>query len=111
MKAVLTSFFTAPNIDPAVAAANKFSIDSLYGVFAGKFAGQASQEALDRSSQFGDQVGKAVFVWSGSDGATTPRPPYVLPVGPGFWIPDATCVRSCCKSIWRNIAHLYSQLG
>ncbi len=86
MKAVLTSFFTAPNVDPTVAAANKFSIDSLYTVFAGKFAGQASQEALDRSADFGDQVGKAVFLWSGSDGATTPRPPYVLPVGSGLWI-------------------------
>lgn len=87
MKAVLTSFFTAPNIDPAAAAANKFSIDSLYDVFAGKFAGQSSQDALDRSSNFGDQVGKAIFVWAGTDGTTAPHPPYVPPVGPSFWIP------------------------
>lgn len=87
MKAMFTGFFTGGSITPAISAANLVSIDSLQALFSTQFANAAGIDELARSSDFGTMVGTQLFQWSKSDGTFNVNPPYVLPVGPGLWVP------------------------
>ena len=74
-------------------AAQNFTIDSLENVFAAMFKSALPNALFVRSSDFGSAIANAVYSWSVSDGGdkayVNPYPSsYVLPVGPGLWVPQ-----------------------
>ncbi|HTE33010.1 MAG TPA: vanadium-dependent haloperoxidase [Chryseolinea sp.] len=87
MKTILTGFFTGGSIASGISAANKFSIDSLDAVYRNKFASQAPQDELSRSSILGAGIASYVFDWSKTDGTFAVNPPYTSPMGVGLWVP------------------------
>lgn len=78
---------TLRNFFPTTSAANKTSIDSLEAALNTKYAAQINAVGLQRANDFGKQVASVIFDWSKTDGNLDVRPPYVLPVGAGLWVP------------------------
>jgi Periplasmic copper-binding protein (NosD) len=78
---------TLRNFFPTTSAANKTEIDLLESAWNTKFAIETNTSGLQRSTDFGKQVASVIFEWSKTDGNLNVNPPYVLPVGSGFWVP------------------------
>lgn len=71
---------------PTTSAANKTSIDNLESTLNAVYAGETDAATLQRSAAFGKEVATRVFAWAAVDGSANVNPPYVPPVGPGFWV-------------------------
>ncbi|AFK03768.1 phosphoesterase PA-phosphatase related protein [Emticicia oligotrophica DSM 17448] len=77
------------NIYEQTSEANKRTIDSLEAKILSEYKAE-NQAVIERSVKYGQEVAKAIFEWSKTDGGyqgynrnfTTD---YVLPVGPGYW--------------------------
>lgn len=81
LAAMLRSFL------PNTTAANKASVDSLENALNDEFKMKTDDATFQRSSDFGKAVAQLIFNWSTADGSSHANDPYVLPVGPGLWVP------------------------
>ncbi len=78
---------------PHVQASHLDAIEQLNETLEASFAGQADQDVIDRSAQFGKAIADAIYDWSSTDAAghnayLDPRPAsYTPPSGPGLWQP------------------------
>lgn len=79
--------------------ADKAAIDSLEGALINSFSSQPA-DVLARSGDFGKAVGAAVFSWSETDGYKNASGVYVLPVGPGFWVPTPPAFAAASTPYW-----------
>jgi hypothetical protein len=75
------------NLFYTATAATKSTIDSLEGALYAQYKTEADSATIQRSTDFGKAVAKAVFDWSETDGINTTYPIHVPPVGPGLWVP------------------------
>jgi hypothetical protein len=92
------SFFTSTNVNAADLAA----IDSLEKAINSTFGGLSS-DVSDRSIEFGKSIADAVYAWSQTDHFNQNNVlPYVLPVGPGLWIPTPTAFAPASGPFWDN---------
>lgn len=66
--------------------ANLAAVDSLEAANLAALQGSLGAEASRRSVDFGKQVAAAVSAWAKTD-ANDNATPYVLPAGPGLWVP------------------------
>jgi PAP2 superfamily len=73
------------NYYPNLPAADKTSTDSLEAAFNARYKGEVDAAVFQRSVDFGKAVAQRVYDWSKTDGSLKVNPPYVIPVGPGFW--------------------------
>ena len=71
---------------PTTSLANKTSMDNLENSLQAIYAAETDAETLQRSIAFGKEVATRVFTWSTTDGSANVNPPYVPPIGPGFWV-------------------------
>ena len=72
--------------------ANLFAIDSLENAYKTRFSSEADAGKITDAEAYGQKVASAIFEWSKTDGADqaykhVTDPAYILPVGPGLWIP------------------------
>ena len=72
---------------PTASAAKKTSLDSLENALNNLYKTETNHETFQRSVEFGKAVAQLVFDWSTTDGSANVNPPYVLPTGPGLWVP------------------------
>jgi hypothetical protein len=77
MAAMLRKFLTADQY--------KKSIDSLEQAYTRFFENVADKERIASSVEYGQRLADAIFEWGSKDGALTPCPAWVEPVGPGLW--------------------------
>ncbi len=72
--------------------AQNFTIDSLENSFNETFKSIIPNYVFDRSAGFGKAISTAIYNWSVSDGGDqaylNPYPTYVIPTGPGLWVPQ-----------------------
>lgn len=74
---------------PATSAANKTAMDNLEHTLQANYATEVNDATLQRSIAFGKEVAARVFAWAATDGSANVNPPYVAPVGIGFWVPTS----------------------
>jgi len=72
---------------PNTSASNKASMDSLETALNLVYQAEVDSSTFKRSVEFGKAVAQLIFNWSKTDGLFTKYPAYVLPVGPGLWVP------------------------
>jgi hypothetical protein len=75
---------------PATADANKTAMTNLENSWQAIYAAETDAATMQRSIAFGKDVATRVFNWAATDGSANINPPYVPPVGVGFWIPTAS---------------------
>ncbi len=71
----------------SITAANKLAVDSLEQALNVQYQGEADAATIQRSVNFGRSVAQGILNWSETDGAYATYPTYVLPTGPGLWVP------------------------
>ncbi|MES2795891.1 MAG: vanadium-dependent haloperoxidase [Bacteroidota bacterium] len=74
---------------PTTSLTNKTAMDNLESTLEATYASEVDAATLDRSIAFGKEVASRVFAWAATDGSANVNPPYVAPVGLGFWVPTA----------------------
>ena len=74
---------------PATADANKTAMTNLENSWKATYANEVDASTLQRSIAFGKEVATRVFTWATTDGSANVNPPYVPPVGLGFWVPTS----------------------
>ena len=74
---------------PATAINNKTAMTNLENSWQVVYAAETDAATLQRSIAFGKEVATRVFNWASTDGSANVNPPYVPPVGPGFWVPTS----------------------
>jgi hypothetical protein len=99
--------FINRNLLPHTAPALLNAIDSLESDFYNKCKASADDEELQRSADFGKQVAIAIFEWSKNDGGheaykSPVSANYVLPNGPGKWVPTDTIFKRPVYPYWGN---------
>jgi hypothetical protein len=57
-------------------------------------------DVFRRSAEFGKAVAQLVFTWSTTDGASNANGPYVLPEGPGLWVPTPPALAPANGPYW-----------
>ena len=72
---------------PTTSAANVASVDSLESAMNTQYSLIENATTLARSITFGRDVALLIFNWSETDGYLLANAPYVVPVGPGKWVP------------------------
>ena len=70
---------------PTASAANKANIDNLENGLQAIYGSEVDAATLQRSIAFGKEVATRVYAWAATDGSANVNPPYIPPVGPGFW--------------------------
>lgn len=70
-------------------AADKAATDSLENAYALRLSAEVDSNTLQRSVAWGKAMAEAIYQWSLTDGFLDVNPPYVLPTGPGKWVPTA----------------------
>ncbi len=71
---------------PTTADANKTAMNNLENTLKASYADEVDAATLDRSIAFGREVATRVANWAATDGSSNVNPPYVAPVGFGFWV-------------------------
>ena len=89
---------------------NLAAIDSLEAATAAAYQPGAAPDVQSRSAGFGRQVAAAVFGWAQTDGFDTTTP-YVLPTGPGRWVPTAPAFAPAAFPYWGNTRPLVAGSG
>ena len=79
--------FITKQFFPTTSTDNKASMDSLENALNNSYKTGVDPEMFDRSVAFGKAVAQSIFDWSTTDGSATVWPTYVLPTGPGIWVP------------------------
>ncbi|MEJ0106920.1 MAG: vanadium-dependent haloperoxidase [Bacteroidota bacterium] len=101
----------------STSAANLSAIDSLEAVYKTRFSTESSADKVTNAENYGVQVATSIFNWSKTDGADqaynhVTDPNYVVPVGPGLWVPTSAQLLPICphwgnnRSFITNIAQL-----
>ena len=85
---------------PNASIADKAAIDSLENVLLAEFTTETDQQTLTASIQFGKNVAAAVYNWSEMDGYKNASLPYVIPVGPGLWVPTPPNFANPASPYW-----------
>ena len=80
------------NIYEQTSDANKTTIDSLEKVILVEYSKTETQEVIDRSVKYGQDVAKAIFEWSKTDGGyqgykNNFTASFPVPTGAGYWVP------------------------
>lgn len=75
---------------PTTSDVNKTNINNLENNLQSTFAGEVTNETLQRSIAFGKEVATRVLAWAATDGSTNINAPYVPLVGPGLWVPTSS---------------------
>jgi hypothetical protein len=87
------------------------AIDSLENAINSTF-GEAPQELISRSADFGRSIADAVFAWSQTDGYNENNAlPYTPPVGPGLWVPTPPAFAKPIGPFWGNDRPIISGSG
>jgi hypothetical protein len=81
---------------------NKASVDSLEKALNDAYQMQTDTAEFHRSAKFGKDVALLIFNWSKTDGAAHANDPYVLPVGPGLWVPTPPAFAAPFGPYWGN---------
>ena len=108
-----TNYYYPANINAAMASINralfpnanvtdKAAIDSLESVLNELFLLTESTSRISRSSEFGKAVAVAVYNWSETDGYKNASDPYILPAGPGLWVPTPPAMANASTPYWGN---------
>ncbi len=95
------------NLFANTSAANKNKIDSLELAFNQEFKSKITDQVLNQSAEYGRQVANQIFEWSKSDGGheaylSAINTNYVLPTGPGMWIPTSPTQLNPIRPYWGN---------
>ncbi len=82
--------FIIKNIYGQILDSYRKKVDSLEAAILTEYSKNVSNEVIDRSVLYGQEVAKAIFEWSKSDGGheayrKNGYPDYVLPTSPGSW--------------------------
>lgn len=88
------SFFTAATL------ANKAAIDSLENALNNAYKMKTDTATLARSVKFGKAVAEVVFNWAKTDGASNANASYILPAGPGLWVPTPPGLAPAAIPYW-----------
>jgi len=83
-------------------AANKISIDSLENALNTEYAANNEASTIQRSIQFGKSIAQLIFDWSTTDNANHANDPYILPSGPGIWVPTPPAFAAPFGPYWKN---------
>ena len=87
---------------PNATAADKAAIDSLELALKNEFSSFASATVIATSTQYGQEVASAVFIWSETDGYKNANAPYTIPVGEGYWKPTPPAFANPATPYWGN---------
>jgi len=82
--------------------ANKKSMDSLENALNTEYQDEVNTATFQRSVQFGKAIAQLIFDWSVADGANHANDPYIVPVGPGLWVPTPPANLAPFGPYWKN---------
>jgi len=74
---------------PWLSPANKSSVDSLENAYNNSVSLSKESEKFNRSQSFGRAIAQAVYDWSTTDNFNVGNTGYIVPVGPGLWVPTS----------------------
>ena len=74
---------------PWLTPANKSSVDSLENAYNNSVSLSKESEKFNRSQSFGRAIAQAVYNWSTTDNFNVGNSGYIVPVGPGLWVPTS----------------------
>ena len=85
--------------------ANKVTIDSLESALNAEYEKETNAQIVSQSTEYGRKIANSIFEWSKTDGgheaylgATSST--YVVPTGPGLWIPTPTAFAKPARPYW-----------
>jgi hypothetical protein len=87
---------------PNASGTDKAAIDSLEQALYAGFEQVKPKKDLEASAAFGHAVAAAVYHWAETDGYKNASAPYVVPTGPGLWVPTPTTFAPPATPYWGN---------
>ena len=99
--------FILKNLFATTSAANMATIDSLESALNAEYENKSTAQIVSASGEYGRKIANSIFEWSKSDGGHEAYKgaidnAYVVPMGPGLWIPTPPALSPPIRPFWGN---------
>ena len=99
--------FILKNLFASTSEANKATIDSLESALNSEYESKSTAQIVTASGEYGRKIANSIFEWSKTDGGHEAYKgaidnSYVVPTGPGLWIPTPPALSPPIRPSWGN---------
>jgi len=99
--------FILKNLFASTSESNKTTIDSLESALNSEYESKSTTQIVTASIEYGRKIANSIFEWSKTDGGHEAYKgaidnSYVVPTGPGLWIPTPPALSPPIRPSWGN---------